>query len=81
MTSSKRAVATVAEQAIAGGGRSRIRIGGKRSALDQINIEPAIVVEVEQADAAAGRDRRDELPGSSTVFLHKIEPCDSMRHR
>ena len=49
----ERAVAAVAEQAVAVGERSCRR--RERPALDDIDVEPAVAVVVEQADAAAHR--------------------------
>ena len=48
----ERAVAAVAEQAVAPGWLSRI--GGESAPLHEIDIEPAVAVVVDQADAASG---------------------------
>src|SRR5439155_16953654 len=45
------AVPPVAEEAVAGA--RGLRVGGERSALDAVDIEPAVAVVVEKADAPA----------------------------
>ena len=46
----ERAIAAVAEQAVAG--RRPAGIGGKRTPLDDVDVEPTVAVVVQQADAA-----------------------------
>src|SRR5262249_22409021 len=61
------AVPTVAEQAIAGSGG--LQLGREGTALDEVDVEPAVAVDIDQADAAAGRDRGDQSPRGATVLL------------
>ena len=47
---------------------------GKRSTLYEVNVEPTVVVEVEQPHASTGRHRWYQPPRGATVFLDEIEP-------
>src|SRR3954454_14593188 len=62
----------IAEQAVAG--RGHLRAGRKMTALNEINIEPAVAVVIEQSDPPAHRGRRQGASGAVPVLLHELKP-------
>ncbi len=60
-------VASVAKQAIAG--PSALRLGRERATLDQVDVEPIVAIEVDESDAAARRNRRDEPTRGGSILL------------